>query len=166
MTEKPTDQQILFSAGIINGALMTGATVFLLVVLGVTFFRSGTPSSQKDPWIWIGLTLGVWLATRVASAVVLKFRERKLTGDQAAEAYLQSLIVRMALHEGPTMIGIVGLLILLPGHPPAEHPEVLLLALPYTLMMLSGISRWPTEERFREEVRLANENEAMRRKTA
>ena len=166
MTPPPADKQVIRSAVLVNTALMTGATAFLGFALFQMVSQMDGAVGEKDPWMVLGITLGLWLATRVATPVVLKFREPLLLKENASEHYLQSLIVRMALHEGPTLFGIVGLLMFGASNPIPAHPETVLFLIPYVAMMASGISQWPTMERFHEQVRLARENESMRRKTS
>jgi hypothetical protein len=166
VTEPPAEAQVIRTAALVNTALMTGATAFLGFALYQMVSRMDAAGREKDPWMVLGILAGVWLATRVATPIVMNVREPLLLKENAAEQYLQSLIVRMTLHEGPTLFGIVGLLMFGADNPLPAHPETALFLVPYAAMMLSGISQWPTMERFREQVRLAEENGAMRRKTA
>jgi hypothetical protein len=166
MNTPPTDKQIIQSAVLVNLALMSGMTAFLGFAIYQMISGRGADIAPKDPWVFLAVTFGVFFSCQTAAAVMKRVREPMLLKENAAEQYLQSVIVRMAIHEGAAMIGIVGLLMFGRSNPLPAHPETALFLIPYFFLIASGLSNFPTLERFQDQVRLAKENEALRRKTS
>ena len=159
------DERVILNAKIVTFNLLGGATAFLGFALYQMFSGSAAGLDPKDPWMMIGVTLVVWVSSMGGAQVLGKIAEPKLLKENAAEQYLQFHIVRMALHEGAAMVGIVGLLMFGRSNPLPAHPETALFVVPYLFLVASGLSNFPSMDRFREQVRLAKENESMRRKT-
>jgi len=164
MNEAPSEETLLRNAAVIPFALLGGATVFLIVVIFITLNQGPSEGGTKDPLLWIGLTLGLWLVLQVAAKLVVKFREPLLLGPDAAQQYLQTIIMKLALHEGPTMVGMVSLLICLPGNLDPFNPLMALLLIPYLTMLATVVMQRPGPEDFQHQVQLAAENDSMRRK--
>lgn len=148
---------------VINLALMSGATMFLAVVVFISL--SGESSAEPlDGYPLFATVVGcVWLGSLAVKSQLGRFFEKKLTLEDPFPAYQNLVIFRMAITEGPALFGLVALIIFAPAADPSSYPRLSVFLLPYFNLIWVGLANRPSEADLKERVRIAKENQSFRR---
>lgn len=164
MNQDLSDAQKFQNLKIINLAMMAGATMFLMICGFIIYKSSGkTPANEGNFMTFALLVAATWGVSQMLKLQIEMLFRKKLAGENPFNAYQTQLILRMALSEGPALFGLVGLFIFGPGADLSASPGLLIFLLPYLILIATGLRHRPSEEDFRDRVRVAKENAAFRR---
>ncbi|WFB35619.1 hypothetical protein P3T73_15825 [Kiritimatiellota bacterium B12222] len=160
-----SDAQKLQTLKMITLALMGGATSFLLVALYLvftsTFVIENRPESFLPFAVMVGATWGVSLMLKRQFEQLFS---RRFAGDHPWAAYQTLTILRLALSEGPALFGLVGLMIFAPGAAKEQYSKLIVFIFPYLGLIGTGLRHFPSQEKFKDQVRVAKENKASVKK--
>ena len=146
--------EIVRTFQIIQGTLMGGATMFLLVILMLHMQGSSGGTSETEVLDILSMVHAVFaLSAFGASKIVFEkmFSEGAILN--ASDPYVAAvgtmrgaMLVRMAIMEGAAMFGLVICIIAVTGGLTQTEPVYFLNAASYALFILIGLQTFPTKD--------------------
>lgn len=139
---------------IIHGALMGGATMFLLVILMLHMQGSSGGTSETEVLDNLSMVHAVFaLSAFGASKIIFEKMFNQQTIINAPDPYTTSLniirsalLVRLAMMEGAAFFGLAVCIIAVTGGITQTEPVYFLNAASYALFILIGLQTFPTKD--------------------
>lgn len=161
MSDASSDSQKWLSLKIINLSLLTGASMFLAVVIFISVSKDPSSTSKEGYMIFATLVGCLWLGSLMVKSQLNRFFEKKLTAEDPFPSYQNLVITRMAITEGPALVGLVALFLIAPGADASMYPRLTIFLLPYLSLIFTGLVNRPSEDDLKERVRVAKENQSF-----
>jgi hypothetical protein len=158
-----SDSQKWQSLKVINLALMSGASMFLGVVIFISLSKEPASNFKEGYAVFASIVGCIWLGSLVVKSQLSRVFEKKLTEENPFPAYQNLVIIRMALSEGPALFGLVALFLFAPGAEASSYPRLAVFLLPFLSLLVTGLVTRPSEADLKERVRIAKENQSFRK---